>query len=178
MITAQISLAQNADVAPQLTACQGRIVGLLGARPDRYLPASKDLDNLLNGEMTSGLADSLMERHIWFDCFLESVEFWRRVSDQVLEIRNLEGDEFGPNPAFLRQRAELSRLLGDVMAGYVPAVQESSPYSADWCIRMEATEDLLKRYRRYSRYVEEFTIEMWPGVDRKLLCNPDFGWVK
>jgi len=41
-----------------------------------------------------------------------------------------------------------------------------------------ATMEAAKRYRLYGQAVESLVIEVWPELNRDLLLNPDFGWIK
>lgn len=147
----------------------------LAARPDRYLPTGEEIDQIIGGTMPDHDV-IIVHRHEWFDDFLPALNWFRMLSDLALEGHNPKEFEFtdGPNPMFAGQRRELSRLLTEVLVAFGPAHQESSAYSADWLLNRNATIEMLKRYRLYTRYVEQFTLEVFPTLDPELLLHPDF----
>jgi hypothetical protein len=126
---------------------------------DSYMPTNEELDHRFD--------DCISDSHSWFRSFLKVLGAWIEISDLALESRNPNTLDFqhGPNPSFSPRRQELSGLLEAVMVAYEPAHKESSPYSADWATRCEATRELMKRYRLYTKCVQEFAREVWPGIE-------------
>lgn len=169
-------LSTTAIFPLQINERQKMVTGLLNHRPDRYLPTREELNQLLAGHMTTELWSLVFaERHVWIGDFLQSLNWWIKLSHAALEIRNTDGDD-RPNPDFFDRRVTFSHLLEHVMAAFVPAMRDTSTYAEDWDDREAATVDLLKRYRLYTKAVETFVLEVWPEVGRELLLNPDFGW--
>jgi hypothetical protein len=117
----------------------------------------------------------LVVRDHWFDGFLASLNWWRQVSDMLLVSGDykfgLRGPEFAQEPVFAHHREALLKLLDDTFAAFAPAWQEGCYFSADWLHKGEATRELLKRYRTFTRYVGAFAQERWPEVNMRALLN-------
>jgi hypothetical protein len=113
----------------------------------------------------------LVDRSYWFDHILESLNWWWLVSDTVLCSKWESGDKLCPEPAFANHREALLKLLDDTLTAFVPALQESHHFTADWIRKGEATRELLKKYRMYTRYVSTFAQEVWPDANMRPLLN-------
>ncbi len=141
---------------------------LMENMPDRTLPASEELDKLLEGTVSGELEKGLAERDSWFADSLAFIGWLTKLSNVALEGRNPEsGDfEFGPNPDFWRERQELSDLLTSALTAYGPANCECSAYFTDWLsLRLPSTLQFLKCYRLYEKRVHSFVQEVWPDMN-------------
>lgn len=129
------------------------------------MPTSEDLDALLDLDIdrVSFFSEVAPEPYEWFDEFLPSLNWWRSLGDLALETSIDEGD-FGPDLSLQEQREGLLRLLTEVLLAFVPAQQETSAYSEAWGCGGPATLDLLKRYRLYTRAVEQLVAQVWPEL--------------
>ena len=147
------------------TQRQEMIAAYLQCRSDCYLPTKEALDALLdlNVDKASFFCEIASFPHEWFDDFLPALNWWRAVGDVALET-SLDQNELGPDPALKEQRHTLSRLLADVLQAFLPALQESSPYSAEFASNGDEAIELLKRYRLYTRAVEQLVLHVWPMI--------------
>jgi hypothetical protein len=106
----------------------------------------------------------LVVKEYWFDSFLTSLKWWLWVSNALLESTNVDPSDFQPKPAFAHHREAILKLMNDIFTSYVPAHQEGYLFSSDWMKKGEATRELLKRYRTFTRYICTFAQEVWPDV--------------
>ena len=129
-----------------------------------------ELDRIADGlEMED---DSILwDRSYWFDNFLPSLNWWKDISDILLGSKDTDY-KFLPEPAFAHHCGALAKLLNDVLAAFSLAWQEGC-YFSDYRLTEngEATRELLKRYRLFTRYVGTFAMEIWPDVNLKGLLN-------
>lgn len=128
------------------------------------------LDEFADGEISDDLRYGLGERGWWFDDFLAILNWWRSVSEVLLGSTEA-GDDLRPEPAFSHHRQALVKLMGDVMEAFVPAIQEGHTYSGDWMNVFTASQELVKRYRLYTRYVCAFAQELFPDVNMERLLK-------
>jgi hypothetical protein len=127
-----------------------------------------ELDAIADEEIYEDLRYSMMARYDWFEDFLPVLNWWMSVSDSLLGSTEA-GDELRPEPTFFHHRQALAKLMGGVMEAFVPAMQEGQFYSEGWAEVATASQELLKRYRLYTRYVCCFAQELFPNVNLERL---------
>jgi hypothetical protein len=117
------------------------------------------LDRIADGVPTADDEGDVICDVEWFGGFLNSVNWWSSAAESLLRKHYRHGTS--PDPAFAEQGEEIFRLLGDVLMAYVPA-QREWVYADD--LDREASMELLKRYRLFTRYVCAFAQELFPGT--------------
>jgi len=137
------------------------IAGLMERQRELNLEIG-ELDRIADGVAVED--DSILAcKGFWFDGFLENLSWWKTVSEILLGSKDVD-HKFFPEPAFAHHQEALLKLVNDTLAAFAPAWQEGSEFSSDWTERGEATRELLKRYRTFTRYVCTFAQEVWPDV--------------
>lgn len=144
-------------------------------RPDFYMPSDESLDFLLDHQISStealapfldrkaasDLQNSLFTPWEWSHDFLEALQWRIGMLERALESRTLSDEPLEVNPEFAGQRAELSRLLNEVMVAYVPALTTIIPYHEPDGTGDAALLELLRSYWVFNRRVMAFATEVW-----------------
>jgi hypothetical protein len=136
------------------------IAWLLDNRPSAQTDFEvEELDRIADGAATEEDRGDVICEVQWFEGFLDSVDWWSTAVGSLLRKHHKFGSS--PDPASAEQGEEIFRLLGDVLMAYVPAKREW--IYADELDR-EASMELLKRYRLFTRYVCAFAQKLFPGT--------------
>jgi len=127
----------------------------------------QQLDAIADRPTPTAAQVSLMGLDVYLDdmgsCIsnvLPSIDWWRRLAAQLVELCKYGGRNAYPSPEVERER--MIMLLNNVLTAYADAENESSSYS---CTGGEATLNLLRNYRLYTRDICDLAQHHWPMID-------------
>ncbi len=143
------------------------IAWLMDYMPGLELKLELDqLDRIADGMATKEDEECFVDDGV--DGVLPALDWWRHASESLLDHPERK---FIPEPTFAHHREAILKLLNDALAAIVPAWQEGCEFSDDCSREGGATRELLKRYRRFTRYVCAFAQERFPDANLKELLE-------